>query len=635
MAVSRPKAEDRVYGQTDAATGAAKYYINPVGIHSLVLSAEELGASTALTMDNLTDSSVRVSLHATPQSQPVIQFPLVQGAGFVTALYDGSVPQIQTGVFYKTVTRSTQEAKVGTTKYKLHLEDGTKWLLYAYHTKGGALDLQVVNNGLAISKKPFYGVIQVAEDPGNAESMYDKACGAYCTGVELSGSVGDTSGSYTFNFQKAGMPNATLVMYALPHHQSSFDGATKGKMSNNVTLQTTTKGLAAAVLADSWTMTEQLPNNLGFVPWSPQAGSVATLSNNAKKTIQNIAIQEVSQNMLEQTNQDSMYFSGKALAKFATILMAVNDMVGDQDLAQKGLSTLKVAFARFAENKQKYPLVYESGWGGVTSSASYVTGNSGADFGNTYYNDHHFHYGYFVYTAAVIGHLDPGWINENKAYVNMLVRDISNPSAKDPYFPVSRCFDWFHGHSWAHGLFDSLDGKDQESSSEDTMHTYSIMLWGLVSGDQNMAARGRLMLAIQARAMRDYYLYSSDNKVQPKEFVGNKAAGILFENKIDHTTYFGTNVEYIQGIHMLPLLPHTPFVRTPTFVEEEWDTYFSKGRADAVVGGWKGILFGNYATIDPQGAYKFFSSPDFDPGWLDGGASLTWYLCYAAALGGL
>jgi len=311
MAVSRPKAEDRVYGQTDAATGAAKYYINPVGIHSLVLSAEELGASTALTMDNLTDSSVRVSLHATPQSQPVIQFPLVQGAGFVTALYDGSVPQIQTGVFYKTVTRSTQEAKVGTTKYKLHLEDGTKWLLYAYHTKGGALDLQVVNNGLAISKKPFYGVIQVAEDPGNAESMYDKACGAYCTGVELSGSVGDTSGSYTFNFQKAGMPNATLVMYALPHHQSSFDGATKGKMSNNVTLQTTTKGLAAAVLADSWTMTEQLPNNLGFVPWSPQAGSVATLSNNAKKTIQNIAIQEISQNMLEQTNQDSMYFSGK------------------------------------------------------------------------------------------------------------------------------------------------------------------------------------------------------------------------------------------------------------------------------------------------------------------------------------
>lgn len=107
-------------------------------------------------------------------------------------------------------------------------------------------------------------------------------------------------------------------------------------------------------------------------------------------------------------------------------------------------------------------------------------------------------------------------------------------------------------------------------------------------------------------------------------------AGILFENKIDHTTYFGTNIEYIQGIHMLPLLPQTPLVRTPEFVTEEWETYFSNGRAQTVAGGWRGILWGNYATIDPRGAYALFSAPGFDPAWLDGGASLTWYLCYAA-----
>jgi endo-1,3(4)-beta-glucanase len=95
----------------------------------------------------------------------------------------------------------------------------------------------------------------------------------------------------------------------------------------------------------------------------------------------------------------------------------------------------------------------------VVSSAAYVTGDAGADFGNSYYNDHHFHYGYFIYTAAVIGHLDPAWINVNKPFVNTLVRDISNPSTKDKVFPVWRCFDWYHGHSWAHGLFESLDGK--------------------------------------------------------------------------------------------------------------------------------------------------------------------------------
>lgn len=98
-------------------------------------------------------------------------------------------------------------------------------------------------------------------------------------------------------------------------------------------------------------------------------------------------------------------------------------------------------------------------WGGAVSSSTYVTGNPGDDFGNTYYNDHHFHYGYFVYAASVIGHLDPGWIPENKDYVNNLLRDYGNPSAKDPYYPAQRMFDWYHGHSWAHGLFETWDGK--------------------------------------------------------------------------------------------------------------------------------------------------------------------------------
>ena len=137
----------------------------------------------------------------------------------------------------------------------------------------------------------------------------------------------------------------------------------------------------------------------------------------------------------------------------------------------------------------KHSLTSLGAWGGVVSSATYATGNTGADFGNTLYNDHHFHWGYFIYTAAVITHLDPTWLGHNKAYVDMLVRDIANPSPHDRWFPVWRCFDWFHGHSWAHGLFDSLDGKDQESSSEDTMHAYALKMWGAVTGDRNLEAR--------------------------------------------------------------------------------------------------------------------------------------------------
>ena len=108
----------------------------------------------------------------------------------------------------------------------------------------------------------------------------------------------------------------------------------------------------------------------------------------------------------------------------------------------------------------------------------------------------------------------------------------------------------------------------------------------------------------------------------------------LFENKIDHTTYFGSNISYIQGIHMIPLMPFSTLSRTQQFVNEEWDTYFSNGRAQNVTGGWQGILMANLAIVDSVTSYNFFSSPTFDMGLLDGGASLTWYLTLSAALGG-
>ncbi|KAL2187456.1 glycoside hydrolase family 81 protein [Thermothelomyces heterothallicus CBS 203.75] len=630
LAISHIEASQRVYGETNQSTGAAEYFLNPVGIHSVCLSAKELGNDTALTTEELTDFSVRVGLRPSAEAPPAVQFPLVQGLGFITAIYDGATPVFQTGERFKAVTRASGDPKDGVVKYKLELESGTTWLAYAHHTEGDPLDLESTDTGLAQAKGPFRGFIQVAKDPGDGEKVYDQAAGAYATGVQLSGSVDGARGTYTFSFKKAGIEGTTLVMFALPHHVGSFDDATKAKVTD-LKLQTTTKGVGAAVVADSWTMVEDdLPTNIGFLPWSPGAGSAANISDGTKQAIHGVAQAEVSQDIKQLSDVDSMYFAGKALAKYATLVLAIREMLGDQAMAQTGLNQLKEAFARFAQNQQKYPLVYESAWGGVVSSATYETGDTGLDFGNTLYNDHHFHWGYFIYTAAVIGHLDPSWAEENKAYVNTLVRDIANPSPNDQYFPLWRSFDWYHGHSWAHGLFDALDGKDQESSSEDTMHTYALKLWGSTIGDTNLEARGNLMLAVQSRSLRSYYLYTSDNTIQDPKFIGNKVAGILFENKIHHTTYFGNNIEYIQGIHMLPLLPQTPYVRTPAFVREEWETYFSNGRADAVGGGWRGVLLGNYATVDPKGAYDFFARSDFDSSWLDDGATRTWYMCYAA-----
>jgi endo-1,3(4)-beta-glucanase len=57
--------------------------------------------------------------------------------------------------------------------------------------------------------------------------------------------------------------------------------------------------------------------------------------------------------------------------------------------------------------------------------------------------------------------------------------------------------------------------------------------------------------------------------------------------------------------------------------------------ADAVPGGWRGILYANLALFDPKASYTFFRDGIdgfWDERWIDGGASRTWYLVWASAM---
>lgn len=638
LSITHDEASQRAYGP-NATANPVEFYINPIGIQSLIFSAAELGPGMSLSTDTLTAFSANVNLVPSGAMKPAISFPMVQGMGFVTAIYDGATPYIDTSVFFNTITPLSSPS-AGVTKYKLLLDDGNTWLLYATATNGSGLALTSLNATRLEASGPFTGIIQVAKNPGDVaaqEASYDSCAGAYATTATLSASVNGASGSYTLSWTKVASNGASLMMMALPHHMQSMDSTT-GAGQTSIQLQTTTKGLATGVIGDSWTMVEpSMPVDIGFAPWNAKTGSTNTIPAAAMTVIDNAGISDLSQDMNAQSNLNSMYYSGKALAKFAAAIYAVHDLAGDVSTAQAGLAKLEEAYERFANNTQIYPLVYESQWGGVVSTASYDTGNSGDDFGNTYYNDHHFHWSYFVYAASIIAYLDPAWLPAHQDWVNTLVRDASNPSTDDSYFPVSRSFDWYHGHSWAKGLFESGDGKDQESTSEDALFSYAMKMWGNTIGDTAMEARGNLMLAVQKRSFQNYFLLESTNVNQPANFIANKVTGILFENKVDHTTYFGANDEYIQGIHMIPINPSSGYIRNQNFVTEEWNTYFCAGCVDpvnGVTGGWRGILYSNLALIDPVETWDWLTGPDFDPQYLDDGASRTWYLALAAGMGG-
>jgi endo-1,3(4)-beta-glucanase len=60
-----------------------------------------------------------------------------------------------------------------------------------------------------------------------------------------------------------------------------------------------------------------------------------------------------------ESNLDSMYFSGKALDKYACLCWVIVEVLDERHLGLELLAKVKAAFARFAENRQIFPLVYD------------------------------------------------------------------------------------------------------------------------------------------------------------------------------------------------------------------------------------------------------------------------------------
>ncbi|KAJ0158226.1 putative endo-1,3(4)-beta-glucanase [Colletotrichum tanaceti] len=652
LSVSHADREDFVYGAGDP----AQSFEEPLFRQSIALSAYELQKGTVLTTDTLKAFSVNVNLAPAQGAKPLLTFPLVQGMAFVTGVYNNASVLIQSKEQFFNLTEigpvsSTQEGTSPVHGWRVQAGDGSMWLIYLSPTgRSQRPNLMVTDRGTITGPSGFSGTVQVAKCPDLLVGLdvFNRAAGAYPVGATISATVSGKKGTYTLAWTKSGVRDSPLLMFALPHHVRSFDETTRQALTP-VTLAAATKGVATAVSAEAFIMVEDnLPTDISFDPWSPTLGSVGsknasggTISDEAKAAVVEAARIELARDVSALTNLASKYFSGIAFSVYARSLYAVHEIAGNASFTDESLRKLKAAFDVYVKNQEQNPLLYDTVWKGIVSSGSYGNGDSSNDFGNTYYNDHHFHYSYYVYTAAVIAHFDPSWLTandgNNKVWVNNLIRDWANPSTEDPFFPFYRAYDWFHGHSWARGVLEAQDGKDQESSSEDAFSTYAIKMWARVTGDALTEARANLQLAVTARSLQSYYLLATDNDVQPAQYVPNRVSGILWDRKVNHTTYFGDVTAYIQGIHMLPIVPCSAYIRPAAFVRQEWDQYFAGNKSGQLTdGGYASHVYVNLAIADKPGAvesYEFMKGLTPSSPYLDG-VSLAWNLAYTAALGG-
>ena len=231
-------------------------------------------------------------------------------------------------------------------------------------------------------------------------------------------------------------------------------------------------------------------------------------------------------------------------------------------------------------------LVYDASLGGILSKEGMKDPYS--DFGNGRYNDHHFHYGYVLYAAAILGRRNPQFISQYGAYIDAIFYDVAhisnlaikNGKKDDALFPLARHKSWFDGHSFASGLFPFADGKSQESSSEAINCYYGAYLWAKVrwgsSADGSKLVNfARLLLATEITGAKTYWhMVPSDASSSPGKtgltnstaantwqaphaytptFEQNYMVGNLGMTDATCTTWFGNENIYVHLINFMPV----------------------------------------------------------------------------------
>jgi len=346
----------------DPNANPVQYYINPIGIKSFSFSAQELNPHTARVSLTPTESSIDIQILDDPGLRK-ITFPLVQGSGFITAIYTSVTPHFDSGVGFREVIACT-DPRPGVKKWRLFLEDGKTWLLYGHPTQGCMSPTLRRNNAWSITAaRSFAGVFQLTKVPRDCvsfEALADRCTGTWPTRRNLTASLLDGACStYAFEYltEDSRGTQSPLLMYALPHHIESFDPHTASSVQHEMVLWSTTKGPMRVVVAKQWGFLEDdLPRHISF---SPFLNSRVVLDSEERNIILAAAQEEAMGDLVTETNLDSLYFSGKALDKYACLCWVIVEVLDERHLGFELLAKVKAAFARFAENRQIFPLMYD------------------------------------------------------------------------------------------------------------------------------------------------------------------------------------------------------------------------------------------------------------------------------------
>ena len=302
------------------------------------------------------------------------------------------------------------------------------------------------------------------------------------------------------------------------------------------------------------------------------------------------------------------YGVGKELNR-AVQLLPLTDGVGEADARRKVIAALEAEFySWFAPTSNgKRGFVYDAAWHTVLG----YPGSFGSD---TQLNDHHFHYGYWIDAAALLGLYDPAWFQreEGGKALGWLVRDIATIGRDDRQFPFLRHFDPYAGHSWASGQAPFGDGENEESSSEAVHAWAGVALYAAETGDKPLRDAALWMYTLETDAARDYWFNDGPVPTFPKGF-GREQVANLFDGKADSATWFGSAPAFEHGIEFLPLTGESLYLgRDAAYCRRNLGEVTGPGgKIDPHAKEWPDLMEMYQAFYDPASALASWKQTQF------------------------
>ncbi len=227
---------------------------------------------------------------------------------------------------------------------------------------------------------------------------------------------------------------------------------------------------------------------------------------------------------------------------------------------------------------------------------------------DTNINDHHFHWGYLIHSAAFVEENEPGWKDRWGAMTAMLVRDAACADRNDSMFPYLRNFSPYAGHSWANGTANIGLGCDQESSSESMQFACSLILWGELTADTAMRDLGIYLYTTEQSAIEEYWFDVHDTNLEPS--FTSATASRIFTNSYDDRNFWGAGIEGSYGIQIYPVHAGSMYLAdNPAYARKLWKAMCSQtGILDYEANDniWYDTWTRFYAMTDPTKALKFY-----------------------------